>query len=109
MNKDFKSINMIGDIFVDLLASNINVLPLWGTDTLSKIKIIPGGSALNASTHATNFVKLKNYPIKVNLFSSLGDDIFSSLITKSSFIESSVFIILLSVSTSGKSVIFCTI
>jgi sugar/nucleoside kinase (ribokinase family) len=80
MNKDFKSINMIGDIFVDLLASNINVLPLWGTDTLSKIKIIPGGSALNASTHATNFVKLKNYPIKVNLFSSLGDDIFCSLI-----------------------------
>lgn len=73
-----KRICIIGDIFFDIVAKDVRVLPArWSTDTLaSSIQQIPGGSALNCSMHASNYLEYKcNTNMKIAVFSAVGNDI----------------------------------
>lgn len=72
-------INIIGDIFVDILASKLENLPKWGTDTLGTISTVPGGSALNTTLHAVYYIEERAYHNKVNIFSAVGNDFFGKL------------------------------
>ena len=79
--KDFDTmkINIVGDIFLDIVAQNVNQLPTkWSTDTLaSSIQQFPGGSALNCATHASNYLEYRNVDdVKVAVFSAVGHDSF---------------------------------
>lgn len=75
-------ISIIGDLFCDILASTQN-LPTWGTDTLaSGIQLLPGGSAFNSAVHASKYIGLKEYPIKISLFGAVGNDMFSGIMKK---------------------------
>jgi hypothetical protein len=57
LNNEIK-INIIGDIYCDIVASNLESLPSWGGDVLSKgISILPGGSCLNTTLHMANYIK----------------------------------------------------
>jgi len=69
-------LNVIGDIFCDILAKNVRVLPTWGADTLSsKITMIAGGSSLNSIIHASHIRKKSPEPlIALRLFSSVAKD-----------------------------------
>lgn len=49
------NIAIVGDIFCDILVTNLKDIPQWGQDTLSEISILPGGSALNTTVHAANY------------------------------------------------------
>lgn len=49
------SLVIFGDIFCDILVSNLSNLPSWGEDSLGSISILPGGSALNTTIHAANY------------------------------------------------------
>lgn len=49
------SLAIFGDIFCDILVSNLSDLPSWGEDRLGSITILPGGSALNTTVHAANY------------------------------------------------------
>ena len=46
-------INVIGDVFVDIIASGLEAIPEWEKDTLATIRTFPGGSALNTVMHFT--------------------------------------------------------
>ena len=75
-------ISIIGDLFCDVLAST-QKLPSWGTDTLaSGIQLLPGGSALNSAIHASKYVELKGYQIKISVCGAVGDDMFSGIMKK---------------------------
>ena len=72
-------INIIGDIFADIIVSKLEHLPKWGTDTLGKISTIPGGSALNTTLHAAYYVEQRDYRNKINIFSAIGNDSLGKL------------------------------
>lgn len=78
MSSFSKSINVLGDIFCDIIASDIHdQLPKWGEDTLGNICILPGGSALNSAIHAAtyaDYVALSS-TIIIRMFSAVGLDI----------------------------------
>ena len=72
---------ILGDIFCDILANNVKSLPQWNTDVLAqKISTVAGGTGLNTSVHAANYVQwLSKSPkhmedIKVHLFSAVCND-----------------------------------
>lgn len=72
-----KEIIVIGDIFCDIIATDVINLPAgWGTDTLSKeIKVIAGGTALNITVHGANYsAHLNNGVVKLHLLSCTGND-----------------------------------
>lgn len=68
------NIAVIGDIFCDILASNMASLPRWGEDMLSSISILPGGSALNTTVHCANYSHFNINRITVTLHSAVGCD-----------------------------------
>jgi sugar/nucleoside kinase (ribokinase family) len=69
-------IGVLGDVFCDIVCTNVNSLPQWNSDTLSSsISMMAGGSALNTLVHASaymEFCKITN--IEFRLFSAVGDD-----------------------------------
>jgi sugar/nucleoside kinase (ribokinase family) len=69
-----RNIAVIGDIFCDILASNMVALPRWGEDTLSPISILPGGSALNTTVHCANYSQFTVSAMHVTLHSAVGCD-----------------------------------
>lgn len=85
-----KRISILGDIFFDIVAKDVKVLPSrWSTDTLaSSIQQIPGGSALNCTMHASNYLEYKSNPnVKVAIFSAIGND-FAGRTCKDTFVSS---------------------
>lgn len=73
-----RSINMLGDIFCDIMASNINdQLPKWGQDTLGNVCILPGGSALNSAIHASTYADYLSISstLVIRMFSAIGLDV----------------------------------
>lgn len=68
------NISIVGDIFCDIVASNLTEMPRWGEDTLSAISILPGGSALNTTLHCAKYVSYKGKSNKIVLYSAVGDD-----------------------------------
>ena len=82
MSSSTRYINVIGDVFADVLASKVEELPTWGTDTLAAISTYPGGSALNSTVHAAYFLDRTNYDIKINIFSAMGNDNFAGVCKK---------------------------
>jgi sugar/nucleoside kinase (ribokinase family) len=77
-----KRITIFGDLFLDIMATNVENLPTWGTDTLARINMLPGGSAFNSCMHAAKFVEFKNYPLKIRLCGAIGAEDSSSQIFK---------------------------
>lgn len=67
------AINFIGDIFCDIIAQS-NVLPSWDTDTMSKIRMLAGGSCLNSIIHARIYSQLMPESIQLNIHSCVGND-----------------------------------
>lgn len=75
-----KRITIFGDIFLDIMATEIKKLPTWGTDTLSNsINMLPGGSAFNTCVHAAKFTEFKNYPLIIRLCGAIGEDSSSQI------------------------------
>lgn len=71
-------INFVGDIFLDIIAREVEVLPQWGEDVLSRqgIQIYPGGSCLNTCIHGStylSYMKLRNH-VSLRIFSAVGSD-----------------------------------
>eukprot|EP01064_Diplonema_japonicum_P033959 TRINITY_DN6856_c0_g1_i1.p2 TRINITY_DN6856_c0_g1~~TRINITY_DN6856_c0_g1_i1.p2 ORF type:complete len:326 (+),score=78.35 TRINITY_DN6856_c0_g1_i1:41-1018(+) len=64
-------ISVIGDIYVDVVASQLSSLPGWGEDrTVGVIKTILGGSAANTARH----MKGINPNLQIALIGSIGND-----------------------------------
>ena len=54
-------LTIIGDIFCDVIATNIHELPKWGEDSLTqKIQIMAGGSALNITVHGAHYLQYRS-------------------------------------------------
>ena len=77
-----KRINLIGDIFCDIVSKNVANLPTWGTDTLSDITIMAGGSCLNSIVHAKSYEKFSGLNTTLDIFSAVGQDIQGSCCIK---------------------------
>lgn len=67
---------VIGDIFLDIVATGVNELPSkWSTDSLaSSISLLPGGSALNLTVQAANYNIINDYKALVSIYSGVGSD-----------------------------------
>ena len=74
-------VNVIGDIFVDIIASGLVEMPSWEKDTLASIRTFPGGSALNTAMHFAYFVdkfhvsgRVEDDKALIALYSAVGND-----------------------------------
>jgi hypothetical protein len=52
-------LTIIGDTFCDVIAVDLNEMPQWGGDSLTKIQIHAGGSALNITVHGAAYLEYK--------------------------------------------------
>ena len=76
------TVNVIGDIFVDIIATGMEEMPSWEKDTLASIRTFPGGSALNTAMHFAYFVdellrqngSRNDEEVNVALYSAIGSD-----------------------------------
>jgi sugar/nucleoside kinase (ribokinase family) len=59
-------IAVIGDIFCDIVASGLESMPKLDQDTLGKIEILPGGSALNMVSHGDALIDSIMSDLKLN-------------------------------------------
>mmetsp|Transcript_30576 Transcript_30576/g.56977 ORF Transcript_30576/g.56977 Transcript_30576/m.56977 type:complete len:215 (+) Transcript_30576:125-769(+) len=77
------SITMVGDIFCDIVASNLSDIPSWGEDSLCKdIAIVAGGSLLNSAVHGANYSSYRQSSIKINTFGVVGRDVQGDICMK---------------------------
>lgn len=77
-----RRISVIGDIYCDILASNVPRLPGWGEDiTCSKVALMAGGSALNTVVHGANFIQWADLNIENHFYSAVGKDSQGKLCT----------------------------
>ena len=79
-------INVIGDVFVDIIASGLEAIPEWEKDTLATIRTFPGGSALNTVMHFTHYCQYNRVEDENNaektsiaLYSAVGNDHFGKI------------------------------
>lgn len=70
-----KRINFLGDIFCDVVASNVRDISHWGGDTKAAISFLPGGSCLNAICHAEALRSYLGLSTEISIFSAVGDDL----------------------------------
>ena len=78
---------ILGDIFCDIIASKVQSLPKWNTDTLARggIHTMAGGTGLNNAIHAANYIEwllasgdesnIQYHNFKVHLFGSVCNDV----------------------------------
>ena len=87
-NQDPPSVllTIIGDIFCDVIATNIQELPKWGEDSLTqKIQILAGGSALNITVHGAHYLQYRSSllptspSLRLKLLSCTGGDLQGQL------------------------------
>jgi len=72
--KEKPSISVIGDAFVDILASGVQKLPSWGKDCYAdSLSLHPGGSAGNV---ASNLARLS---IPTTYYTTIGEDRFGKI------------------------------
>lgn len=73
------SINFIGDIYCDIMISEVIEMPKWGEDALGKTNIFAGGSSLNSIVHAKGFCDAAGMSVNLKLFSSVSEDMQGKL------------------------------
>ena len=72
-------LNIVGDSFCDIIASNLSRLPSWGEDSAGNINSFPGGSALNIAAHSSRYSKYAlskksiDESVWIRIFSALGN------------------------------------
>lgn len=70
-----KTLNIIGDIYCDVVAAGVPSLPAWGKDTAaSSIRFMAGGSALNSVVHNANFIQWSGVDVVTQFFGAVGKD-----------------------------------
>ena len=75
MSLSKKKLVVIGDTFCDIIALDVRLPSIWGTDTLAReINVVAGGSALNIALHAANYSEFLGSAVTVNFFSGTGAD-----------------------------------
>ena len=71
MSLSKKKLVVIGDTFCDIIALDVRLPSIWGTDTLAReISVVAGGSALNIALHAANYSEFLGSAVTVNFFSA---------------------------------------
>lgn len=70
--------HVVGDAFVDVLASGVDGIPAWGSDARAAgVHLQPGGSALNTAVHLAS---LAGSEAQVFFYACVGDDDFAALL-----------------------------
>jgi len=69
-------INVLGDVFCDVVASGLGEeLPsAWSTDTLAKVQILAGGSGLNMCCHGSSSSVYAERGVEFAMFGAIGND-----------------------------------